>query len=175
MTFGEMCSRLNRAPIQIRKLQNRFEIPIFDGDDYSPAYLAFFRTLLDLRILNIGVDRIQELWRIERKILTLLHADSSGSPTWFLDACGQTQRPHRRLLLSNYDVGVDLTSNQLQPELDFVDRPRELFSAHEMGEDELRLLREYLAHLTEIARDAHAERTHTQNAAAWAARRLPTA
>jgi hypothetical protein len=115
--------------------------------------------------------------------LTLLHADSSGSKTWFLDACGpcsakalragtHTRHRHRRLLLSNYDTGVDLTAGRLQPELDFVSQPRELFSGHEMGEDELRLLKEYLALVARIEEAVREEVPRVREAAGWAVRRM---
>jgi hypothetical protein len=39
--------------------------------------------------------------------LILLHADSTGSPTWFLDSCGATTSPKHRLLLTHHDVGAE--------------------------------------------------------------------
>jgi len=68
----------------------------------------------------------------------------SGSRTWFLDACGQPAHPRRRLLLGNYDLGVELPSGTLQLGLNFADRLPECFAGREMGEDALRVLTEHL-------------------------------
>jgi hypothetical protein len=77
-------------------------------------------------------------------LLYLLHADSTGSPTWFLDACGQSGHAKRRLLLSGYDLGVELPSGSLQLELSFDTALPELFASQEVGEDALRILGECL-------------------------------
>lgn len=44
--------------------------------------------------------------RSPKKLLVMLHADSTGSPTWFLDSCGAATSPKRRLLLTNYELGL---------------------------------------------------------------------
>jgi len=168
MTFSDICGELGRPGVYLRGIQSRFELPVLDGDAYSAAYLAFLRVVVNLRILNIPEDTIRELWRIERKLLTLLHVDSTGSKTWFLDACGQTRHKKRRLLLSNYDTGVDLSAKRLQPELDFNERPPELFTAHEMGEDELRLLTDYLKLYGRVAQSVLEEIPRVRAAAQWA-------
>jgi hypothetical protein len=33
---------------------------------------------------------------------------ATGSPTWFLDSCGATTSPKRRLLLTNYELGAEV-------------------------------------------------------------------
>ena len=107
-TLGDMAKALNRPAVVLSGLQNRFELPAFEGAGYSDAYLAFLRTVVFLRTLGIAEDRILRLWHFEKKLLQLLHVDSTGSKTWFLDSCGAITRRDRRLLLSNYDIGIRL-------------------------------------------------------------------
>lgn len=76
--------------------------------------------------------------------MQLLHLDSTGSTTWFLDSCGQTTNRDHRLLLSNYNLGVPIPSNELQLGLNFADKTPELFGGQEMGEDGLRVLNLYI-------------------------------
>ncbi len=71
-------------------LQARFELPTFEGAGYSEAYLEFLRGIISLRVLNVSEESLRDLWRLEIKLLQLLHVDSTGSKTWFLDSCGQT-------------------------------------------------------------------------------------
>lgn len=170
MTFGELCRQLNRSPVYVRRLQSRFELPVREEAGYTPAYLAFLRTIIFLRILGVSEERIQELWRLERKLLQLLHADASGSPTWFLDACGVNTHSGRRLLLSNYDLGVHLPSGALQLGLNFAERPAELWTGRDMGEDELRLLKEYLQQLGSLRASIRTELPVTLAAARWGKR-----
>src|ERR1035437_2140165 len=108
-TLGDMAKLLNRSPVYLAGLQKRFELPAIDGAGYSDAYLAFMRTVVFLRLFNVTEESLRDLWRLEKKLLQLLHVDSTGSPTWFLDSCGPP--PHRRrLLLTNHDMGVALPS-----------------------------------------------------------------
>ena len=109
-TLGEMAKALNRSAVSLHGLQDRFDLPKFEGATYSEAYFAFLRTLVFLRILNVSEGSLRELWNLEKKLLQLLHVDSTGSPTWFLDACGRTTHLRRRLLLTNHDMGVALPS-----------------------------------------------------------------
>ena len=97
-TLGDMAKALNRPAVYLSGLQARFELPLLEGAAYSDAYLAFIRTVVYLRALFISEEALRDLWHIEKKLLALLHADSTGSPTWFLDACGQTAHRNRRLL-----------------------------------------------------------------------------
>ena len=103
-TFAELTHALNRPVIYLRGLQSRFELPEFDGARYSDAYLALLKKLIYLRALSISEPTLRDLWHIEKKLLQILHADSAGSPTWFLDACGATTHPGRRLLLTSFDL-----------------------------------------------------------------------
>ena len=87
-----------------------------------------------LQILGISEESVRELWHLERKLLTLLHADASGSDTWFLDSCGETKHPERKLLLSNYDLGLFLPAGIIQLDLNLVDGPMESWFGREMGD-----------------------------------------
>jgi hypothetical protein len=74
----------------------------------------FFQTVVHLRTLSITEEMLRDLWHLEKKLLVLLHADSTGSPTWFLDSCGVTTRNKRRLLLTNYELGAAVHGKGVQ-------------------------------------------------------------
>ena len=148
---------LKRPVIYLRGLQTRFDLPEFEGAGYSDAYLEFLTKLVHLRALSIPEETLRNLWHIEKKLLLLLNADTTGSPTWFLDACGATSHPEQRLLLSNYDIGVEIPSKSLQLGLNFSDKLPELFTGRQMGEDGLRVLHDYLQFCTRIRSDIRAE------------------
>jgi len=169
-TLGDMTKALNRPAVYLRGLQTRFELPRLDGPRYSDAYLAFLRTIVFLRTLNVAENRLHDLWSLEKKLLQLLHVDSTGSPTWFLDACGQTGRLRRRLLLTHYDLEVELPSRALQLGLNFAEGLPELFSGKEMGEDSLRVLGDCLKLYHAIRSDVVAERPLGIAANRWALR-----
>ncbi len=182
-TIAALCARLNRAPIYVRGLQRRFGLPIREGVTYSESYIAFLETIIHLRVLGIPEETLLHLWTLERKLMQLLHADSAGSPTWFLDACGATDNPDHRLLHSNFDIGAYLPSQSptppfaspralrggnsptppspttLQLGLNFAGKKTtpELFTAPEMGEDAILVLRQYLTLHQEIVAAVHAE------------------
>ena len=148
---------LKRPVIYLRGLQTRFDLPEFEGAGYSDAYLEFLTKLVHLRALSIPEEALRNLWHIEKKLLLLLHADTTDSPTWFLDACGATNHPEQRLLLSNYDIGVEIPSKSLQLGLNFSNKLPELFTGRQMGEDGLRVLHDYLQLHTRIRSDIRAE------------------
>jgi hypothetical protein len=153
-------------------LQTKFDLPVFEGTAYSEAYLTFLSKLIHLRALSISETRLRALWHLEKKLLGLLHVNSTGSPTWFLDACGQKRHVKRRLLLSDYDLGVELPSGSLQLGLDFDTSPSlpELFAGREMGEDSLRILDEYLKTYARIQTDVNREIPLVLTATKWATR-----
>jgi hypothetical protein len=134
-SFVDIIRALNRSALYLSGLQARFELPVRDGAGYSTAYLSFLRTVVHLRTLSITEEALRNLWHIEKKLLQLLHADSTGSPTWFLDSCGATQSPQHRLLLTNFKMAVEIHGKQVQPELNFSKTTPELFAGTEMGED----------------------------------------
>lgn len=87
-----MLKSLNRATVYVSGLQARFELPSMEGASYSNAYLEFLRALITLRTLNISEETLRDLWHLEKKLLQLIHVDSTGSPTCFLDSCGAITR-----------------------------------------------------------------------------------
>ena len=143
-TLADLARALHRSAVYLHGIQARFELLPFDGDGYSTAYLELLRTLVYLRTLAVSEETLRDLWQIEKKLLQLLHADSTGSPTWFLDSCGQSSNPGQRLLLTNHDLGVNVPSRTVQLGLNFADTLPELFAGREMGEDVLRVLHDYL-------------------------------
>jgi len=156
-TLGNMAKALNRSAVYLQGLQKRFELPIFKGANYSDSYLLFLQTVITLRTLNVPEEAILELWRIERKLPQLLHADTTGSPTWFLDSCGSRRKRNHRLLLSNFDLGVYLAPGTLQLGQQFSETAKELFTGSEMGEDVLALLDAYLKTSSAIRSSISAE------------------
>jgi len=170
-TSAEMAKALNRPVVFLNGLQKSYDLPAFEGTAYPDAYLAFLRSVIFLRMLGISQETLLKLWRLEKKLLTLLHADSVGSPTWFLDSCGPTTSPHHRLLLSNFDMGFQLKSQAVQLGLDFTEGiAPELFDGKEMGEDALRVLGQYLEIHTRVQKDIRTEIPLLRKAARWGAR-----
>ena len=174
-SFGDMAKALNRSPVHLSGLQKRFQLPSFEGAAYSPAYLAFLRGIVHLRTFDISEESLRDLWQLEKKLLQLLHVDSTGSRTWFLDSCGATTHPTRRLLLSNHDLGIPLTGTEVQTGLNFSNSLPELFPGKEMGEDALRVLRECLKIRARILVDIAAELPHVRAAVKWASTVRPPA
>jgi|JI6StandDraft_1071083.scaffolds.fasta_scaffold56293_2 hypothetical protein len=131
---------------------------------------SFLQTVVHLRALSITEEMLRNLWHIEKKLLVLLHADSTGSPTWFLDSCGATTSPKRRLLLTNYELGAEVHGKGVQLGLNFADTTQELFAGKEMGEDALRVLAEYRKLFGRILEEVKAELPQVRAAMAWAKR-----
>lgn len=156
-TLGEMAEKLNRSPVVLRGLQRSFKLPVYRGADYSESYLAFLDTVLALRTLNVAEKTLLKLWRIERKLMRMLHADTTGSPTWFLDSCGSTRNRKRRLLLSHFDIGTTLPSGAIQLGFAFSEPQRERFAGRGMGEDVLAVLNLYTGLHNEISDTVRAE------------------
>ena len=167
-SFGNMSKTLNRSAVYVSGLQARFELPAFEGAAYSNAYLEFLRTIIALRTFNIPEETLRDLWHLEKKLLQLLHVNSTGSRTWFLDSCGATTDLERRLLLTNHDLGIPLTSGEVQTGLNFADSLPELFAGKEMGEDALRVLHGCLKICSTIGADIATELSHVRAAIKWA-------
>ena len=168
--FADLAKALNRSTVYLSGLQSRLELPVIDGAGYSAAYLAFLQTMVHLRTLSITEETLRDLWHIEKKLLALLHADTTGSPTWFLDSCGATTHPKCRLLLTHHDMGVEIHGTGLQLGLNFADITPELFAGQEMGEDALRVLNYYRKLYARISADVKAEAPHVRAAVAWSKR-----
>jgi len=169
-TLAEMAKALNRPAVVISGLQDRFELPAADGIGYTDAYLAFLRTVVYLGTSGIAEARLLRLWHLEKKLLQLLHVDSTGSKTWFLDSCGAITRRDRRLLLSNYDIGIAVPSHAIQLGLNFAATPPELFAGKDMGEEALLVLNDIIPLQAAIRADVAAELPHLRETAKWAAR-----
>ena len=168
-TLADLAKALNRSTVYLVGLQSRFELPVIEGVGYSSAYLAFLQTVVHLRTLSITEETLRDLWHIEKKLLVLLHADSTGSPTWFLDSCGATTSPKRRLLLTNYELGAEVHGKGVQLGLNFAgDTTPELFAGPEMGEDALRVLAEYRKLHRRILDEVKSELPQVRAAMAWA-------
>ena len=167
-SLADTAAALNRSTVYLSGLQKRFELPTLEGAAYSNAYLEFLRALVTLRTLCISEESLRDLWHLEKKLLQLLHVDSTGSPTWFFDSCGATAHPERRLLLTNHDLGIPLTGSAVQTGLNFADSLPELFAGKEMGEDALRVLRECLKLRARILAETATELPHLRAAVKWA-------
>jgi hypothetical protein len=172
-TLGDMAKTLNRSAVYLRALQTRFTLPVLEGAAYADSYLAFLRTIAFFRTFGVSEDALLRLWHLETKLLTLLHVASTGSPTWFLDACGQKTHRKRRLLLTNHDLGVAIPARMLQLGLNFGDALPELFAGKEMGEDALRVLEGYLTALATLRREVGHELPHVRAALSFARQIVP--
>lgn len=169
-TIANLAKALNRTTLVIQGLQNRFELPAIKGATYSDAYLAFLRKIVYCRTLNVSEETLLKLWNLEKKLLTLMHADSTGSATWFLDACGSINHSRRRLLLTNFDMGIEIKAQAVQLGLNFTGAAPELFDGREMGEDALRVLGQYLKLFSRIQAEISSEIPLLKNATRWASR-----
>jgi hypothetical protein len=138
---SELSIKLGRPALWISRMRKRFGLPVLE--QYPECYETFLRKVRDLRNLGVSEEKLGALWDVERKIIAILHLDLGGGELSLIEGCFVEADPDHRLLLSNADLGVPLTALDLQTGLDFQVRPPELFEGKEMGEDALRLLREY--------------------------------
>lgn len=149
-SLSEIAENLGRDRVTLLGWLKRFDLPHFKKGEYPESYLSFFRTIVYLRLGQITESQIRKLWKLELKLMAVLHGDCLGSPTWMIDGHSQSRHRKRRLFLSHYDVGAELRSSSVQPGLDFSESERELFTKQEMGEDALRLLNDYVKLLAPI-------------------------
>jgi len=166
-SITDIARYVNRPVIYLRGLQQRFDLEVREGSDYSEAYRTFIRTLVHLRQLGITEETLVKLWHLEKKLLQLLHVDAASSSTWYLDSCGRKNHRRRRLLLTNYDLRENIQSARLQLGINLSDHPKELFGRAEMGEDVIRVLDRYLELYRRICDDAAAESRQLSSAAGW--------
>ena len=169
-TLAAIAKALNRPLVVLHGLQTRVELSEGMGVSYSDAYFAFLRTIVYLRMLDISEEVLLKLWHLEKKLLTLLHVDSTGTPTWFLDACGITSHSRRRLLLTNFEMGIELKFQAVQFGLNFSESAPEIFDGKEMGEDALRVLGQYMKLFSRIQAEVIDEIPLLRDAARWDAR-----
>jgi hypothetical protein len=84
-----------------------------------------------------------------------------------VDACAFPADPDRRVLLSNIDLGFPLPATDLQIGLNFAASSPELFAGKEMGEDALRLIRDYRTRLDGIRLSVGSELSVLKGAIKW--------
>lgn len=169
-SLSEITEPLGRDRLTVLGWMKRFELPEMEDRKYPESFLPFLRTISFLRLAQVTEARILELWTVERKLMTVLHADPLGSPTWMIDGHDQSGHRNRRLFLSRFDLGADLTALALQPGLDFSETDAELFAVREMGEDALRLLGSYLKLVEPIHRSLREQAPILAAASRWARR-----
>jgi hypothetical protein len=147
-------------------MRKHFGLPVLG--DYPECYETFLRKVRDLRNLGISEEKLVNLWNLERKLIDILHLDLGDGNLSHIQGCSVEADPERRLLLSNADLGVPLMARDLQTGLDFQALPKELFEGKEMGDDALRILREYSDLLDEILKTVSRECKVLKGSLRWA-------
>jgi hypothetical protein len=169
-SLAEIAAELGRDRIHLLGWIKRFELPSAIEGAYPAVYQSFFRLVVFLRLAQVPEEKIVELWTLERKLIHLLNADTTSSPTWMIDGHAVAGHDSRRLFLSRFDLGTDLESASLQPGLDFSPAPTELFGGRDMGEDAVRLLGIYRAELKPVLATVASQSVLLGEAARWASR-----
>jgi hypothetical protein len=147
-------------------MRKHFGLPVLE--DYPECYETFLRKIRDLRNLGVSEEKLVSLWNLERKLIDILHLDLGDGNLSHIQGCSVEADPERRLLLSNADLGVPLMARDLQTGLDFQALPKELFEGKEMGDDALRILREYSDLLDETLKTVSRESKVLKNSLRWA-------
>ena len=147
-------------------MRKHFGLPVLE--DYPECYETFLRKIRDLRNLGVSEEKLVSLWNLERKLIDILHLDLGDGNLSHIQGCSVEADPERRLLLSNADLGVPLMARDLQTGLDFQALPKELFEGKEMGDDVLRILREYSDLLDETLKTVSRESKVLKNSLRWA-------
>jgi hypothetical protein len=158
--------------VQVRAIQRALGLHMpADPGAYSESYLRFLEKVVALRAFHVPMEDVRELFETEKKILTLLHADSlSNSPTWYLDDCISPEAEATsadRLLLSGHKIAA-MGSDQVQQTLDFGERDPELFKGSEMGEDLRWVIAKYLSLENALRQRIVREKPVVENALLWA-------
>ncbi|MDA0576791.1 MAG: hypothetical protein O3B24_01695 [Verrucomicrobia bacterium] len=168
-TLNELAVAVGKSVPYIRQLQAQLKVSAQRRPEaYPEAYVHFLRRVVALRMFQVPLDDIAELFEKEKKALELLHFDAmSQSPFWYLAAGDGTTRTDRHLLLTGHDLGFPVASGAIQCNLDFRERSRELFVGHEMGEDVRRVLDLYLKLLRKVDERVRTERPVLLEALAW--------
>jgi hypothetical protein len=151
--------------VWVAGVQKRFGLPVLES--YPEGYESFLRKIVHLRVLGVAEETLREFWAVERKLIEVLHLDLKSSPTWMVDSCAYPSDPHRRLLLSNIDLGCPLLSTDLQIGLNFASSSPELFAGKEMGEDAQRLINDYRTRLDGIRSTVASESKILRDALKW--------
>jgi DNA-binding transcriptional MerR regulator len=170
-TFSEMCRLLGRSPTVVRGIQQELGLTSHRRRDgrFSEFHLRLLEKVIALRAFGVPLADISDLLDKERKILSLLHFDAiePSSPEWFLEGVDLNAPSSHCLVLTGYNIGFAVTSEDIQVNLDFRERDRELFNGAEMGEDIRRVLHIYVERLAKVASRVDTEKPVLRNALAW--------
>ena len=166
MNHSELSERLGRPALWISRMRKHFGLPVLE--DYPECYEAFLRKVRDLRNLGVSEEKFGQLWDLERKLIDILHLDLGDGNLSHIQGSTVEADPERRLLLSNADLGVPLMARDLQTGLDFQALPKVLFEGKEMGDDALRILREYSDLLDETLKTVSRESKVLKDSLRWA-------
>ena len=88
-SLSEIAEILGRDRVTLLGWVKRFELPVFSKGGYPECYMPFLRNVVYLRLAQVTESQILELWKLEQKLMRILHADSLGSATWMIDGCMQ--------------------------------------------------------------------------------------
>lgn len=169
-SFGDVCAALGKSSLYVRCLQRDMGLPVRGRDGvYSAGYLRFIEKIVALRAFAVPMDKIAELFQMEKKALQLLHIDSiCDSDCWYLDGCISTGPGERCLFLTGVDLGFPIAEGVVQSHLNFRRREAELFHGAEMGEDVRRVLTACLGLQADILSRVRKEAPVIRDALAWA-------
>ena len=165
MTLSELSDRLGRPALWISRMRKQFGLPVLE--QYPECYETFLRKIRDLRNLGVSDEKLVNLWNLERRLIDILHLDLGDGNLSHIQGCSVEADPERRLLLTNAELGVPLMARDLQTGLDFQALPKELFEGREMGDDALRILREYSDLIQEIRATVARERKVLKEGLKW--------
>lgn len=175
-TLSEMSKKVCMEPLAVSCIQKALQLPILD-DGYSESYMYLVMKVAAMRSLRIAMDRISDLLETEKKILRLLHFESTeDSPAWYMEGCnginGQSSNSKQSLLLTGFDLGFAIDGDAVQENLNFGKTETELFAGVEMGEDVRRLLGKYRDMHKSIKKQLKTEKASLEQAIKWAKRVL---
>ena len=169
-SFGDVCAALGKGPLYVRSLQRELTLPGRGQNGiYSAGYLCFLEKVVSLRAFSVPIDKIAELFEMEKKALHLLHIDSFAEGNcWYLDACVNSGPSDWCLFLTGVDLGFPIAEGIVQSHLNFRPRERELFHGSEMGEDVRRVLEGCLRLQDDILSRVRKEAPVIRDALGWA-------
>ena len=170
-SYNEMVETLAKPRMYVRSLQKKLDLYIPKGSKarYSQAYVRFLQKVIALRTFSVSLEKIVDIFEMEKKILVLLHIDTlTDSPTWYLDACENDGTLEQALLLTGYNIGFPLTATAVQAHLNFGVKDAELFTNREMGVDIRDVLRKYTEKVEVIQAIVRKETPVLERALFWA-------
>ncbi len=169
-SFYKLCKDLLKPKRYVQSLQSKLELYIPRKDEsYTPGYRRFLQKVIALRTYSVPLEDITDLFKLEKKIMQLMHADSQdGSATWYLDCCTGPVNAETCLLLTNYNLETPINAAVVQIQLDFTRKDDELFDGEEMGEDIQRVLAIYREQVQRMKDRIETEYKVLVNALDWA-------